>query len=49
MNLQTSDGRYYLNTTPLQNLTAPTNELNMNSQKISNMATGTIFNDAVIL
>jgi len=33
----TADGRYYLNTTTLNNITIPNNSLNMNTNKIINV------------
>ena len=47
MNLTTSDGRYYLNTTVLNSITAPTASLSLNSQKITNLAPGVNPTDAV--
>ena len=47
LNLQTGDGRYYLNTTTLNNITAPNNNLSLNSLKITNLADATLATDAL--
>jgi hypothetical protein len=47
VNKSYADGRYYLNTVPLNNITAPTGSLSMSSRKIINMLPGTSPNDAV--
>lgn len=36
--MDTADGRYYANTTTLNNITAPNNDLSMNSHIIYNLA-----------
>ena len=41
-----SDARYYLNTTSLNSITAPTASLSLNSQKITNLADPTLPQDA---
>ena len=45
LNLQTADSRYYANTVTLNNITAPTNDVSLNSYKITNLATPTASND----
>lgn len=47
LNQNTGDGRYYLNTTVLNNITAPTGSLSLNSQKITNLANATLATDAL--
>lgn len=47
LNRQTGDSRYYLNTTPLSTITAPTANLSLNSQKITNLADATAATDAL--
>jgi len=43
LNRQTADARYYLNTTTLNNITAPTAALSLNSKQITSLASaGTI-------
>ena len=42
-----ADLRYYLQTTPLNDITPPTNNLSLNNQKIQNLATPTLNTDAV--
>jgi hypothetical protein len=49
LNRQSGDNRYYLNTTPLQNITLATGTLNLNTNKISNLVPGTILTDGVNL
>ena len=46
LNRQTADGRYYANSTTLDNITAPTAALSMNSQKITGLALATAASDA---
>jgi hypothetical protein len=46
---QQADGRYYLNTTPLNLITAPASNVSMNSQRITSLAAGTIATDAVTI
>ena len=46
MNMQSSDSRYYLKTTTLNNVVAPTDAVSLNSQKITNLATPTVSTDA---
>ncbi len=47
MNKTTADGRYYTNTTTLDNITAPTASVSMNSHKITNLANATADTDAL--
>jgi hypothetical protein len=47
VNLNTGDGRYYLNTTVLSSITAPTASLSLNSQKIINLGNATLATDAL--
>ncbi len=47
LNRQTADGRYYLGTTTLDSLTAPTASLSLNSQRITNLANATSATDAL--
>lgn len=47
LNRQTGDGRYYLNTTTLNNIMAPTTSLTMNSRRITNLADATVNTDAL--
>jgi hypothetical protein len=42
-----ADGNYYLDTTPLNSITAPTGDLSLNSQKITNLANATAGTDAL--
>ena len=49
LNRQTGDGRYYLATTPLQSITAPTANVSLNSHKITNLEVGTDYKDAMTL
>ena len=46
LNRQTGDGRYYLNTTVLNSITAPNGSLSLNSQKITSLGTPTSNTDA---
>jgi len=41
------DTNFYLNTTTLNNITAPSGNLSLNSKKITNLANGTASGDAV--
>ena len=45
----TADSRYYLATTPLQNIVAPTAALSLNNQQLKSLANGTASTDAVNL
>ena len=47
LNRQTGDGRYYLGTTVLNSITAPSGSLSMNTNKITNLSNGTLSGDAV--
>jgi hypothetical protein len=49
LNLQTGDGRYYLNNVVLSSITAPTSSLDLNSQKITNLSDATLDTDALNL
>ena len=42
-----ADGRYYLNSTTLNNILVPNNNLNMNSYKITNLADAVFPTDAL--
>src|SRR5574343_1093758 len=46
LNRITADGRYYLGTTTLNNITLASGDLSMNSHKITNLATPTANADA---
>ena len=47
LNLQTADGRYYNNSTPLNSITTPSADLSLNSHKITNLANATLGTDAL--
>ena len=47
LNRQTGDARYYLNTTTLNSITAPTSSVGLNSQKITSLADATAATDAL--
>ena len=47
MNLGTADGLYYSNTTKLNSITAPDNNVSLNSNKITNLANATLSTDAL--
>lgn len=42
-----ADSRYYLNTRTLNDITAPTSSLSLNSQKIINLSDATFATDAL--
>ena len=42
-----ADARYYLNTVTLNNVSNPTGSLDLNSQKITNLADATVATDAL--
>jgi hypothetical protein len=42
-----NDSRYYLGTTPLSSITAPTASVSLNSQKITGLADATLATDAL--
>ena len=42
-----ADAKYYLNTTTLNNITAPTGSLSLNSQKITGLGDATLATDAL--
>jgi hypothetical protein len=44
-----ADGRYYLNTTPLNQITVPASNVSLNTKKITALAPATISTDAVNL
>ena len=47
LNRQTGDSRYYSNTTTLNNITAPNEDLSLNSHKITGLSNGSLSTDAV--
>ena len=47
VNQQYADSRYYLNTTTLDNITAPSADVSLNSHKITNLANATLATDAL--
>jgi hypothetical protein len=47
MNKTTADSRYYLNTTTLNSITAPSGNLSLNSHKITGLADATLDTDAL--
>jgi hypothetical protein len=46
LNRQSADSRYYMTTTALNNILAPTGNLSLNGNKITGLATPTLANDA---
>ena len=46
LNMDSGDARYYLNTTTLNDIAAPTADVTMNNHKITNLATPTQNTDA---
>ncbi len=49
LNRQTADGRYYSNTTALNNITMAAGDVTLNSNKITNLGAPVNSNDAVNL
>lgn len=47
LNRLTADGRYYANSTTLDNITAPTGSVSLNSSKITDLANATADTDAL--
>lgn len=47
LNRQTADGRYYLNTVPLNNITLANGSLSLNNNRLTNLADATQATDAM--
>ena len=47
LNRQTGDNRYYMNSTKLNDITTPNNNLSLNNNKITNLSNATLSTDAV--
>jgi hypothetical protein len=49
LNRQTGDSRYYLATTPLNSITAPTGNVSINDNKLTNVTAATTYKEAMTL